>query len=77
MPETEELSFEEALARLEEIVEQLDEGDLSLEQALERFREGARLKELCERKLAEAEAVIEEYVSKSEEQDTTDEDPED
>jgi exodeoxyribonuclease VII small subunit len=63
--ELDKLSFEEALTRLETIVDELDTGHLPLEQALERFREGTALKALCERKLAEAEAVVKEYVEES------------
>ena len=59
----ENLEFEAALTELEEIVAELEEGELSLEQALEKFKRGMALKELCERKLAEAEAQIEEYVA--------------
>ncbi len=59
----ENLEFEAALTELEEIVAELEEGELSLEQALEKFKRGMALKELCERKLTEAEAQIEEYVA--------------
>ncbi len=59
----ENLEFEAALTELEEIVGELEEGELSLEQALEKFKRGMALKELCERKLAEADAQIEEYVA--------------
>ena len=60
---TEQLTFEQALARLEEIVEELDSGELPLEQAISRFEEGAALKKLCLERLAQAEAKIEQYVS--------------
>ncbi len=59
----EDLQFEAALTRLEEIVAELEEGELALEQALEKFKTGMALKELCERKLTEAETQIEEYVA--------------
>lgn len=62
----EDLAFEAALAELEEIVAELEEGELSLEQALEKFKRGIALKELCERKLTEAEAQIEEYAAEQE-----------
>ena len=58
-----ELTFEQALTRLEEIVEQLDSGDLPLEAAIARFEEGATLKQLCLQRLTEAEARIETYVA--------------
>ena len=59
----EDLQFEAALTRLEEIVAELEEGELALEQALAKFKTGMALRELCERKLTEAEAQIEEYVA--------------
>ncbi len=59
----EDLGFEAALTELEEIVTELEEGELSLEQALEKFKRGMALKQFCERKLGEAEAQIEEYVA--------------
>lgn len=67
MSEIEELSFEEALQRLEEIVSELDGGELPLEEALARFQEGSRLREYCERKLAEAEAQVEELLAEADE----------
>ena len=59
----EHLEFEAALTRLEEIVAELEEGELALEEALAKFKTGMALKELCERKLTEAEVQIEEYVA--------------
>ena len=58
----EDLKFDEALSQLEEIVAELEEGELSLEEAVEKFQRGMALKQLCERRLSEAEAKIEEYV---------------
>ncbi len=57
----EDLKFEEALAQLEEIVTELEQGELSLEEAVEKFQRGMLLKQLCERRLNEAEAKLEEY----------------
>lgn len=56
------LSFEAALTRLEEIVTQLDQGELALEAALALFEEGSQLKTYCETKLAEAEATVEQLL---------------
>lgn len=53
-----ELSFEEALRRLEAIVRQLETGDAPLEQAIALYEEGQRLKAHCEARLADAEARI-------------------
>jgi exodeoxyribonuclease VII small subunit len=55
------LSFEQALLRLEEIVGELDGGELPLEAALARFEEAMALKALCAAELAEAEAKVEVY----------------
>lgn len=54
----EELSFEEALKKLETIVEAMEAGDLPLETLLARFEEGTRLAKICQAKLAEAELKI-------------------
>jgi exodeoxyribonuclease VII small subunit len=51
-------SFGEGLKRLEKIVRELEEGDLSLEEALSLFEEGIRLTRLCNKKLEEAEGKI-------------------
>jgi len=53
------LSFEEALAQLEEIVRELDDGRGELEGAIIAFERGTQLKRHCEAKLKEAEARIE------------------
>ncbi|MGE0716554.1 MAG: exodeoxyribonuclease VII small subunit [Alphaproteobacteria bacterium] len=53
------LSFEEALAELERIVRQLEGGQGALEQAIDAYQRGVALKRHCERKLAEAQAKIE------------------
>jgi exodeoxyribonuclease VII small subunit len=53
-----ELPFEEALQRLETIVESMEGQDLPLEALLARYEEGARLTALCQSKLAEAELKI-------------------
>lgn len=51
-------SFEEALAMLEQITGELENGDLSLEKSLKRFEEGVRLAEFCSRKLDEAQQKV-------------------
>ena len=50
-----ELSFEQGLERLEKIVQELEQGDLALERALELFEEGMKLSVACRKKLEEAE----------------------
>jgi exodeoxyribonuclease VII small subunit len=53
-----ELPFEDALKRLETIVESMEAQDLPLETLLARYEEGARLTALCQNKLNEAELKI-------------------
>jgi exodeoxyribonuclease VII small subunit len=54
----EELSFEDALKRLESLVESMESDDLPLEALLTRFEEGTRLVRVCQAKLAEADLKI-------------------
>lgn len=55
-------NFESALKRLEEIVQRLEAGDLSLDESLKLFEEGIELSRLCTKKLSEAEAKVEKLV---------------
>jgi exodeoxyribonuclease VII small subunit len=50
--------FEEALKKLEGIVETMEAGDLPLETLIARYEEGTRLAKICQEKLAEAELKI-------------------
>ena len=52
------LSFEEAMLKLEEISGKLEEGDISLEESINLFTEGIMLSELCSKKLETAEKKI-------------------
>jgi exodeoxyribonuclease VII small subunit len=52
------LSFEDAIARLEAVVRELEGGGLSLEKALELFAEGIDLSRVCSRNLTAAEQRI-------------------
>jgi exodeoxyribonuclease VII small subunit len=54
----EPLKFEEALARLEAIVQELEGAELSLEETLARYEEGSRLVRTCTQRLDEAEQRI-------------------
>jgi len=54
-----DLSFEDALKRLEEIVHRLESGDEALENAISLYAEGDRLRALCEKRLTDAQARIE------------------
>ena len=51
-------SFEESLKRLESIVEQLEKGDLPLEESLKLFEEGVGLSAVCKKELDEAEGKV-------------------
>lgn len=55
---SEELSFEEALERLESIVDRLEQGDLELEEALRAFEQGVALTRRCAGQLDDAERRI-------------------
>ena len=50
--------FEAAMERLEQLVDQLDAGELDLEDSLARFEEGVRLVRLCSERLRAAELRI-------------------
>jgi len=50
--------FEDALRKLEGVVEAMESGDLPLEALLARYEEGTRLVKICQEKLAEAELKI-------------------
>jgi exodeoxyribonuclease VII small subunit len=52
------LPFEDALKKLEDVVEAMEADDLPLETLLARYEEGARLVKACQEKLAEAEVKI-------------------
>lgn len=53
-----EVSFEEALSKLELIVKHLEKGDASLEDLLAKFSEGVNLSQLCLAKLNSAEQAV-------------------
>ena len=57
--EKKEVEFETALKKLETIVETLETGDLSLEQALKQYEEGVRMADICSKRLSEAERKVE------------------
>lgn len=57
--ELKEKSFEEAIARLEEIIELLERGELTLEENLKLFEEGIALARHCRSRLDEAQGKVE------------------
>lgn len=54
-----EIKFEEALKKLEEIVEELEDGEISLDKSLAKYEEGVGLLVLCRKKLEQAKKKIE------------------
>ncbi len=53
------LSFEEAMAKLEEIIQKMDSSEVKLEDAVSLYEEGVKLKKICEEKLQSAKMKIE------------------
>jgi exodeoxyribonuclease VII small subunit len=66
-----ELSFEDALKMLEEIVEQLEGGNVPLERSIEMYTRGDALRKHCEGLLKSAEAKVEKIVVKDGEAEDT------
>ncbi|MBU0678220.1 MAG: exodeoxyribonuclease VII small subunit [Verrucomicrobia bacterium] len=66
----EQPGFEEALERLEKIVEEMESGNLSLEDMMKHFEEGSMLVKHCDKKLNEVERKIEKLVEKDGEMTT-------
>ena len=58
MPEKKKLTFEQSMARWEEIVGLLERGDAPLEQAMALFEEGAAILRTCSAQLDEAEQKV-------------------
>ncbi len=58
-------SFEDALAELEQTVNRLERGDLSLEESLEAFERGVGLTRLCQKALQEAEQKVQILIEKN------------
>jgi exodeoxyribonuclease VII small subunit len=61
-----EKKFEEAMERLEQIVETLERGDLALDDSLKVFEEGMGLVRFCTKKLEEAEQKVTILIKESE-----------
>ena len=62
VPDEKGMSYEQSLKRLEEIVQRLESGQMSLDESLRLFEEGTRLTKVCQRRLTEAELRIERLV---------------
>lgn len=61
----EKMSFEEALEKLNTIVNKMDTGEESLEQAIKDYELGVKLKDHCEKKLQEAKLKISQITKKT------------
>ncbi len=57
--------FEDSLQGLEEIVEQLEQGDISLEESLKSFEQGVKLTRTCQKALQEAEQKVQILLEKN------------
>lgn len=62
-PEIAQMSFEEALAALEQIVQQLERGDVPLDQSISLYERGEALRAACQQRLDAAQARIERIVT--------------
>jgi exodeoxyribonuclease VII small subunit len=58
-----QLSFEQALIALEEVVQQLESGSVPLDQSITLYERGEKLRKLCQARLDDAQARIEKIVT--------------
>ncbi|KPB03891.1 exodeoxyribonuclease VII small subunit [Bacillus sp. CHD6a] len=65
MSEKKEVTFEEAMKDLENIVEKLEEGDVPLEEAISFYKEGMKLSKLCHDKLSHVEEEMEQILKEN------------
>ncbi len=64
-----ELTYEKAYNRLEEIVEKLENGSVPLEEAMKLFEEGTKLANFCNTKLNDAEQKFTQLITENSESD--------
>ncbi len=64
---SQEASFEQALSELENLVEQLESGELSLDQSLQQFKRGVELTRHCQGILKQAQQVVEQLIEANDE----------
>ena len=62
----EKMTFEDAMKELENLVDALDKGDVSLDEAIAAYDRGSQLKDHCQKKLNEAKMKVETIQSSSE-----------
>ncbi|MDO8508358.1 MAG: exodeoxyribonuclease VII small subunit [Nanoarchaeota archaeon] len=58
-------SFEDSIKRVEEITSLLEDGDLQLQERVQKFEEGIQLLRQCEKQLQEAELIIQKVLDKN------------
>ena len=61
----EEMKFEEALAELEQIVQELEQNNVELDKALEQYQRGIELSKYCRQQLKNAEKMVAKVVTES------------
>ncbi|RNI14167.1 exodeoxyribonuclease VII small subunit [Methanohalophilus sp. RSK] len=69
---TENKNFEDSLLELEDIVERLENGQISLQESMEMFERGIKLAGICNHILQESEQRIEQLIERNEEIETCD-----
>ena len=62
----EKMTFEDAMKELENLVDSLDKGDVSLDEAIAAYDRGSQLKDHCQKKLNEAKMKVETIQSSGE-----------
>ena len=77
MPKTKSFPFEESLEKLEALVTQMENGDLTLEESLKTFEEGIKLTRECQTALKSAEQKVKMLIEKGGEIQSTPFDEED
>ena len=65
----EPVDFEKSLGELEQLVEKMEAGDLTLEQSLEAFERGVKLTRACQQALRNAELKVKALTQEGEEED--------
>ena len=67
MPKGKKIDFEASLDRLEQLVAQMEEGDLTLEESLKVFEQGVKLTRDCQQALQEAEQKVQVLMEENDE----------
>ena len=70
MSDIKELSFEKALGQLEDIIRKLEQGGLDLDEAIEQFSQGDKLRKHCTKKLQSAKLKVQKIIAVNEDGST-------